>query len=77
MITLRSLGDHGIFGPTARQRSPSATRRGPFSGAHRKRNRGRTVPLLEPLEDRQLLTSYTVTNNGDGNTGSGTSGTLR
>ncbi len=43
----------------------------------RRRQERRGRPRLELLEGRTLLTAYSVNSNGDGSTGTGTSGTLR
>jgi hypothetical protein len=71
MSNARSRGS--FFAPDAQ-----ATRRRDRAFRERTfKNRGRVAPGLEPLEDRMLLTTYSVNSTADTNTGSGDSGTLR
>src|SRR5262245_60092170 len=52
-------------------------RRGPATRSIRHRRRGRRTWAVEALEDRTLLSTFTVNSLGDTGTGSGTSGDLR
>ena len=78
MDTLYDLADTSVSRPLLRPRHPwfagHRHERGP-SARPRKRIGKRL--MLEPLEERMLLTAYLVTNAGDSGSGTGTSGTLR
>ena len=78
MSTPRSITDLQIFGSNFLRGSRQAHRRGPGTGGRPLKNRSRTLPRLELLEDRMLLTNFFVTSNADTNTGTNaTTGTLR
>jgi len=78
MSTPRSITDLQIFGSSFLRGSGQARRRGPGAGGRPLKNRSRALPRLELLEDRMLLTNFSVNSNADTNTGtSATTGTLR
>jgi hypothetical protein len=56
---------------------PRRARRGPVARSTRRRCRGRRSWKVEALEDRRLLTTWTVNSLGDTGTGTGKSGDLR
>jgi hypothetical protein len=75
MSTPRSITDLQILGSNLHRGS---RRRGPGAGGRPLKNRSRALPRLELLEDRMLLTNFSVNSNADTNTGtSATTGTLR
>ncbi len=78
MFTSRSITDLQILGSNFLRGSRKARRRGPGAGGRPLKNRSRALPKLELLEDRMLLTNFSVNSNADTNTGtSATTGTLR
>ena len=78
MSTPRSITDLQISGSSFLRGSRQARRRGPGTLGRPLKNRSRALPRLELLEDRMLLTNFSVTSNADTDTGtSPTTGTLR
>src|SRR5262245_61157176 len=68
-----------MFGiqPSSKDRYVCDMRRGPATRSSRRHRRWRRSWLVEPLEDRTLLSTFTVNSLGDTGAGAGTSGDLR
>ncbi len=77
MTTPRDISDLGILGSKFRRRFLKGPCRDPGTDGRLRKTSTRALPGLEVLEDRMLLTTYTVNSNADTNTGTATTGTLR